>query len=350
MEFMSNMYYGNTVEEWAIALALVVVSFIGGKLIYWIFSNFVKKLTSKTKNKLDDLIIDNVEEPVMLGIILLGSWYALGNLNLSEGIRAFLDNAFWGIITLNIAWFLARMFEAVYHEYIIPLADKTETDLDDQILPIVRKGVKTVIWTLGIIIALDNAGYNITALLAGLGIGGLALAMAAKDTVSNIFGGIMIFLDKPFKIKDRIKIAGFDGTVKEIGLRSSKIKTLDGTEVIVPNHIFIESPVENVSREPTRKIVLNLGLVYDTSPSDMKKAMKLLDEIAKEKEDMINKDYKIGFNSFGDFSLGIIFIYYIKKSADILGTQNEINLEILDKFNKNKLSMAFPTQTIELKK
>lgn len=347
---MSNMYYGNTVEEWAIALALVVVSFIGGKLIYWIFSNFVKKLTSKTKNKLDDLIIDNVEEPVMLGIILLGSWYALGNLNLSEGIRAFLDNAFWGIITLNIAWFLARMFEAVYHEYIIPLADKTETDLDDQILPIVRKGVKTVIWTLGIIIALDNAGYNITALLAGLGIGGLALAMAAKDTVSNIFGGIMIFLDKPFKIKDRIKIAGFDGTVKEIGLRSSKIKTLDGTEVIVPNHIFIESPVENVSREPTRKIVLNLGLVYDTSPSDMKKAMKLLDEIAKEKEDMINKDYKIGFNSFGDFSLGIIFIYYIKKSADILGTQNEINLEILDKFNKNKLSMAFPTQTIELKK
>ncbi|MCA9459911.1 MAG: hypothetical protein KC550_05175, partial [Nanoarchaeota archaeon] len=132
MEFLSKIYYGNTVEAWAIALSLIVAAFIVGKFSYWIFGSFIKKITSKTKNKLDDLIIDNVEEPVMLAIILAGSWYALETLKFSAGFQAFIDNAFWGIITLNIAWFLARTFEAVYQEYILPLADKTETDLDDQ--------------------------------------------------------------------------------------------------------------------------------------------------------------------------------------------------------------------------
>lgn len=350
MGILENIYYGNTVLEWFIALIIILAAFILGKIVYWIFGNIIKKLASKTKSKLDDLIVDMIEEPAMLAIILAGIWYSTTTLNLSETTLTFVNKGIVGVLILNIAWFLSRFFEAIVTEYIVPLTSKSETDFDDQILPIAKKGIKFVIWILAIIIALDNAGYNVGAILAGLGIGGLALAMAAKDTVANIFGGVMIFLDKPFKIKDRIKISGFDGTVIEIGLRSTRLKTLSGTQVTIPNHKFTENPVENVTREPSRKIALNLGLTYDTSPDKLQKAMKILEQIAKKHEKNITKDFKIAFNSFGDFSLGILFVYYIKKSSDILETQTQINLDILYEFNKNKLAFAFPTQTIEIQK
>lgn len=347
---LNSIFYGNTVQEWAISLFIILGAFIVGKVVYWAFGNVIKVVTKRTKNKLDDILVDMIEEPVMFAIILAGAWYAISLLTFSETIFTWIKHIYNVLVVLNVTWFISRFFEAVYENYIVPLAEKTETDFDDQLLPLVRKGVKTIVWILGIIIALDNAGYNVGALLAGLGIGGIAIAMAAKDTISNFFGGITIFTDKPFKVKDRIRISSYDGTVQEIGLRSTRLKTLDGTQVTIPNSMFAESPVENITREPARKIVLLLGLTYDTKPKDMQKAIKILDAIAKKHHESITEDYKIAFTDFGDFSLGIKFIYYIKKSAEILETQSSMNLHILEQFNKSRLSFAFPTQTIELKR
>jgi MscS family membrane protein len=350
MSFIENIYYGNSVEAWVIAFAIIFGAFLLGKVVYWTIGKFVKVLASKTKSKLDDILVDMLEEPSMLAIILGGFWFAFNSLNFPEGVMSFFNHAINFAIFMNIAWAISRFVDAIFTEYLIPLAEKTESDFDDQILPIVMKGSNFIIWTLAIVIGLDNAGYNVGALLAGLGIGGLALAMAAKDTVANVFGGLMVFLDKPFKLKERIKISGFDGTVTEIGLRSTKIKTLAGTEVSIPNSTFTGSAIENISREPSRKVALNLGLVYDTSETDVEKAMDILRDIAAENLELIEESTPLGFNSFGDFSLGILFIYYIKKDSDILGTQTKINLEILKRFNKAKLGFAFPTQTIEIKK
>ena len=347
---LTKIYYGNSVEAWAIALGIILGAFIVGKAIYWIFGNLIKKITAKTKTKLDDILVDMLEEPAMLAIILAGFWYGLHSLTLTQGVLDFFNKAIWVVIILNIAWFVSRFFEALVTEYLTPYAKKSDSDFDDQILPIVRRGVKLVIWILAIIVALDNAGYNIGAVLAGLGIGGIALAMAARDTVANIFGGIMIFLDKPFKIKDRIKIEGFEGNVEEIGIRSTRIKTLSGTLVTIPNSTFTENPVENITLEPARRVITTLGLVYDSTDKDLEKAMQILDKIAKKHLKEITDEYKIGFTNFGAFSLDISFTYYIKKESDVLNTQNSINLEILKEFNKNKLSFAFPTQTIEIKK
>ena len=347
---LTKTFYSNTIESWAIALSIIALGFIIGKSAYWIFGNIFKKLTSKTQTKLDDIIIDMIEEPIVLAIVLYSINFAVNTLTFSQNFLDLFHKGLQFAIILNIGWLVSRLVDSLFKEYIIPLTEKTESDFDDQVVPIIRKSTNFLIWSIVIIVGLDNAGYNIGAILAGLGIGGLALAMAAKDTVSNIFGGVMIFIDKPFKIKDRIKISGFDGTVEEIGLRSTRIRTLAGTLVTIPNSKFTENPIENISREPTRKITLNLGLTYDATEKDIEKAMKILDEIAKKHKDKINEKHLIGFNSFGDFSLGIIFIYYIKKSANILDTQTQINLDILKEFNKAKLEFAFPTQTIELKK
>jgi MscS family membrane protein len=349
LEILSKTYYYNTLQDWFIALLIILAAAILGKIVYWLSGHVFKKLVKKTKTKLDDIIVDMIEEPILMAIILGGAWYALHTLTIVEGLRNWIGAVFQVLIVINVAWLITRLLDSIIEEYIVPLTNKTKNDLDDQIVPIARKGIKIIIWVLAIVLALNNAGYNIGALLAGLGIGGLALAMAAKDTVSNIFGGFTILTDHPFKINDRVKIEGFDGWITEIGIRSTRLKTLEGRIVTIPNSKFSESAVENVSLEPSRKVVSNLGLTYDTTHQQMVKAMSILKEIAK-KNKSVEEKVLVSFNNFGDFSLGILFIYYIKSGADILETQSEMDLEVLKRFNKEKLEFAFPTQTIYSKK
>jgi MscS family membrane protein len=244
------------------------------------------------------------------------------------------------------AWLLCRLLDAVLDEYAVPYFENSETDLDDILVPIVRRGVKTIVWIVATIMAMDNAGYDITTVLAGLGVAGMAFALAAKDSLANMFGGFTIFTDKPFGLKDRIKVAGFDGTVNEIGLRSTRLQTLDGRMVTIPNSEISDTPVENVSSEPSRKVVLNLGLTYDMDEANIKRAMEVLHEIADEHKADLEENLSVGFNQFGDFALNVIFVYRITKGSDILGTQTAINLTILQRFAAEGLELAFPTQTI----
>jgi MscS family membrane protein len=346
--FFEKEFYYNTVGEWAIALLILLGSYILAKLVYWIFGNVIKRATKRTKTKIDDVLVEMLEKPVILGLTIFGLWYGFRQLVFPDTVVDWVNNIYMAMIALTITWLLARLVDAVIREYLVPLTEKTESDMDDQLLPVVRKGLRSAIWILGIIVALNNAGYNVGALLAGLGIGGLALAMAAKDTVANIFGGITIFTDKPFRINDRIKLNGFDGTITEIGIRSTRLKTLEGRIVTIPNAKFTDGMVENVTVEPWRKVVLNLGLVYDTPSDKMEKAMELLHEIAMTNAD-VEDEHHVGFNDFGASALGIIFIYYIKKGSDILGTQTSVNIAIKKSFEANGLEMAFPTQTIYTK-
>ena len=344
-DFLNKTFYGNTIQNWAISFAIILGAIILAKILYWAIGKYIKKLTAKTKTNLDDILIDEFEEPVLYGISLVGFYWGVNRLHFGEGMDNFFSHLFIVLITLNVTWFIARLLDSLIEEYIVPMVEKSESDLDDQLLPVIRKVLKAIIWVLGIIIGLNNAGFDVGALLAGLGIGGLAFAFAAQDTIKNIFGGIMIFLDKPFKMKDRVKINGWDGTVEEIGIRSTRLRTLEGRLVTIPNGQFSDHAVENVTLEPTRKVLLNLGLTYDTTPEGMEKAMNILNEIATENKDVEN-DVLISFNNWGDFSMGILFIYYIKKKSDIFKTQSTMNLEILKRFNAEGLEFAYPTQTI----
>jgi MscS family membrane protein len=344
-DLLTQAYYGNTLKTWLIAMVIVVVSIMFGKVLYWIFSKFIRVFTARSKTQVDDVIIDLVEEPAVFMVIVMGIWMALRTLTLPDTVNKVIANAYQVIIALLVGWLLSRLFDAFYKQYLKPLADKSENDLDDQLMPIISKGVKMIIWAMAIIIGLNNAGYDVAALIAGLGIGGLALAMAAKDTVSNVFGGVTIFTDQPFKIGDRIKVAGYDGTVIEIGVRSTRLKTLEGRIVTMPNAKFADAPVENISWEPSRKVVVCLGLTYDTQPDQMQHAMDTLTEI-NQSNASTEEDAIIFFSGFGDFSMNITFIYYIKKGESIAGTQSEINLQVLRLFNEKGLEFAYPTQTL----
>jgi MscS family membrane protein len=345
-ELLTKTYYDNTIAEWALAFGIIVASMIAAKLAYWIMRNVIGKVTAKTATQLDDILLDMFEEPAMFAIVLAGIRYALSTLTLADALGDWLAHATQFLIIMTVGWFLTRLFDSLYQQYLVPIANKTESDLDDQLLPIVRKGTKLAVWVMSTIIALDNAGFDVGAALAGLGIGGLALAMAGRDTVANMFGGLTIFTDQPFTINERVKVAGYDGHIREIGIRSTRLQTLEGRVVTIPNSTFSESPVENVSVEPWRKVVLSIGLTYDTTPAQMREAMDLLRSIADGTDGLVDDKTIVAFNEFADSSMNILFIYYIGKDADILGTTTSVNLAILTEFNGRGLDMAFPTRTV----
>ena len=345
-EFFEKAYYGNTIGEWALAFVIFIASILLSKLVYYLISKIVKQFTKRTKSKLDDIVIDKLEEPIVFAIIITGIWYGLGILTLSEGLNGLIGHAFYFVITFNVAWVIVRLFNAFIDEYLVPLVEKTETDLDDQLLPIARKAISISIWVLAIVIGLNNAGYDVTALIAGLGIGSLAFALAAKDSISHIFGGFVLFTDKPFTINDRVIVQGYDGIVQEVGVRSTRIQTLDGRMVTLPNGSIANDSIINVSMENARKITIDFGLTYDTSPENMEKAMNILQDISKNNQHVDDSRTVTAFTAFGDFSLTIRYIYYIIKGSNIYDTMNEVNMEVLKQFNDNKLEFAFPTQTL----
>jgi MscS family membrane protein len=315
------------------------------KVLYWIFSNVIKKITSKTKTNIDDVLLEKLEKPLTYLVIIGSYWIAIHFLKFSDTIFSVLENIAYLLLVLDITSIFSRTFDALISEVIMPLSEKSESSFDNQLIPVIQKGVRSIIWVLGIIIGLDNIGFDITAMIAGLGIGGLALALAAQDSVKNIFAGIMIFLDKPFRLNDRIQINGHDGYVEEVGLRSTRIRTLEGRIVTIPNCTFTDNSVINVTSQPALKVKLNLGLTYDTNEDQMQNAINILEEIVKD-QPQIKDDFAAGFNGFGDFSLNILFIYYVKPEGHWLDTQTLVNKEVLRRFNKEGLEFAFPTQTI----
>ena len=345
-----QIFYGNTLRNWLISLLIIVGALILNKGFVLINKHIIKKLTAKTKNRLDDILFQMLESPVLLGIALIAIWIAVKRLDLNPTFEAFVRKAYSLLIVINVTWFVVRFVNALIEEYLQPIAnDPNNKRIDNNILPLIRRTLLGVIWSLGIVMALNNMGINVGTLIASLGIGGLAFALAAQDTIKNIFGGITIFSDRPFRIGDRIIVNGFDGIVEDIGIRSIRLRTLERKLVTIPNYKIVDSFVENVSAEPMRRNLVKIGLTYDTTPEKMNQAISILKNMPATISG-IDKEVYVFFSDFAESSMIITFIYFIKKQADITETISQVNLEILRSFNEAGLSFAFPTQTIHLGK
>ena len=259
------MFLGNPLSEWAIALAWMGGGWVLARWVFHMVMGALKGWASKTRTDLDDVLLGQTEQPIALGIILLGSWFGYDHLHFGSGTDAFVGHVFEVAVGLNLTWLAARISDSLVGQFLRRLSDRSESKMMGTIAPILRKTLRSTVWILGSIMALNNAGYNVGALLAGVGIGGLAMAMAAKDFVSNIFGGIAIFIDKPFVVGDRIILGSVEGNVEEIGIRSTRLRTAAGRLVTVPNHKFTDSLVENVSAGRSRERRLSCYLPMPTA-------------------------------------------------------------------------------------
>ncbi len=351
MEFWNTMIWENEVWRWVAYLGLTVLSLMLSRVIFFFARRIVHAFTSKTETRIDDLVLDAVERPTILALMASSLYFGLFLIRHEDGFLAttpLVLGVYGFVVTVLVTYVLARLYGEVLEYYLRPIVEKTETKLDDQLLPIGVKGGRLAIWSVGLMIAFSNAGVDVNSLIAGLGIGGLAFAMAAKDTVANIFGGASIFADKPFQIGDTIAVAGSTGTVEEIGVRTTRIRTYDDTVFIMPNAKVADSPLENISARRKRKRVMSIGLTYEHSHAQIVRAKELLAEILAETEGL-EPEPAIRFDDFGDSALLLTVIFWVSDPSDYFLRVDEVNMKVLDRFGAEGFDMAFPTQTVYVK-
>lgn len=337
--------WGNSVQTWLISILIVVAAVIAVKLFSLLSRKVLRPLICRSKTQIDDIIYDSVESPVKFALMLLGIWIAIHRLVYPDNFVKIVDNAYRILIALDITWIFARLLSgllAVYWER------RPEDGHSNRMLPVVKRSILIIVWIVGLVMALSNIGVDISALLGTLGIGGIAFALAAQDTVKNVFGAFTIFTDKPFEIGDVIRVNDFEGTVVDVGIRSTKVMDYDKRIITFPNYKITDASIINISSEPMRRVVLKLGLTYDTTPEKMNAALDLLRSLP-EKVEYVSPnpaDIVANFSDYTDSALVITYIYFIQKRGDIGKVTSNMNLAILSSFDKAGLNFAFPTQTV----
>lgn len=351
---LEQIIFGNTIRNWTWFFVFIVLGVLVSWSIIFIIKNIFIKLTRITKNKIDDIIAKILSKPMPLKIIIVMIFFNIGFkfLNTSLGLKNFVKQATFVVVVLAIALFLIKFFIGLIEEYLEEYAKKSDSKYDDQLIPLLKSLVKIVFFLFAILVILSNLGYDVTALLAGLGIGGIAIAFAAKDILENLISGVTIFVEKPFKMGDTLKTSEGVGSVEEIGIRSTKIRTFDNTVVVIPNRLLSTNSVENISSRRARRENYLLTLVYGTSVTKIEKAQEIVKKILNKNENVEQDTIVVGFESFGDYSLNVRIIYWIVSLDynEYVKTKNNINLTIKKEFEKEKIDFAFPTQTIEIKK
>jgi MscS family membrane protein len=350
---MEEIYYGNTLRDWLISASIVVCAFIINQLVLFLFNGIIRKITAKSKSALDDVVAEALKRPLLLGIALFALWYAIERLNFDPELVKNIHKSFIILTGLLITWLFASFASRLIEEQAEEDKDgkkkkKGKFYIDARLYPLIKRSTLVIIWTIGVISTLHNIGIDLKAVLGALGIGGVAVAFAAQDTLKNIIAGLTILTGSSFRLGDVIRIDTTEGTVTDIGLRTTNIRTYDKRIVMIPNYKFTDSVITNISSEPGRRIVMELGLTYDTSPEKMKLAMSLLHDIPNKIKDVKAKDMTIAFTDFKDSSLCLTFIFFINKGSDIFETRSRVNYEILESFNRAGISFAFPSSTVYL--
>lgn len=341
---LEQQIWGNTIESWGISILIIVVAYILVKLLALFSKKVIAPFVKRTSNHLDDIAYYSLESPIKFAIMLLGIWIAIHRLVYPDNFVNMVDNAYRILITLDITWIFARLFGGLLQYY---WGHKPDGETN-KMMPVIKRSIGVAVWIIGLIMALSNIGVNISALLGTLGIGGIAFALAAQDTVKNIFGAFTIFTDKPFTIGDTINVNGFEGTVVDVGVRSTKILGYDKRITTLPNYKITDASIVNISSEPMRRVTVSLGLTYDTTPEKMQEALEILRALPKKVENVSTDPSNItaNFSDYTDSALVITYYYYIEKQGDVLKVASDMNMEILASFNKAGLNFAFPTQTV----
>lgn len=343
--FMMLEAAGNSMKEYAIALGMFIGLIIILKIFKYQIIHHLKILSKKTKTEIDDIIIKAVDSIGWMFYALLSIYIPLKFLALPAIADKIID---YGIIIV-IVFYAVKIFNKGL-DFGKEMYVKKKGEEDTTAIRLLIKIFKVIIWIIAGLLIISNLGYNVSSLVAGLGIGGIAIGLALQNVFSDIFASFSIYFDKPFKVGDYIVIGTDRGIVKKIGIKSTRMQTLQGEELIVSNRELTETRINNYKKLKKRRINFTLGVVYGTPTLKLEKIPKIITEIMK-KAKKAELD-RVHFKQFGDFSLNFEIVYYVDSSeyAEYMDIQQEINLEIKKAFEKEKIEMAFPTQTVYVNK
>lgn len=340
------------VEAWQLLFLalLVILGVILRKLVIHIIVTWVRRVTKRLALGWVDQVAARADKPV--GTLVVAAVLAVGVpiLALPAQLEFVLQLATRSLAAYSVVWLCYRLVDVI-SDVMEERAARTTSKLDDQLVPIIRKSLKVFFVVVGAIFILQNLDVDVGSLLAGLGLGGLAFALAAKDTVANFFGSVMIFVDKPFQIGDWVKMPGdIEGTVEEVGFRTSRIRTFYNSVITVPNANVTNTPIDNLGARRYRRYRTMLGLTYDTPPEKIEAFCEGLRAIILATPGMRKDYFMVEFQDFGPCSLDILLycFFEVPDWTTELRTRTHLNLSILRLAKALGVSFAFPTQTLHL--
>jgi len=343
-EITNSSFWGNTILSWMIATGIFVACLLLITIFLRLFIvRLLKKWALRTKTVWDDFAVQLVEKSVVPALYVSSAYMSLQSLTLTEAAGKWIHGAWLAALT----FFALRLISASFKKYVHYFLQRQENSADKHKqasgLIIIVNGI---IWILGIIFLVDNLGYNVTTLIAGLGIGGIAIALAAQAILGDLFSYFVIFFDRPFEIGDFIIVDDKSGYIEHIGIKTTRIRTLGGEQLICSNTDLTNSRVHNYKRLARRRVVFSLGVTYQTAYSQLVEIPHIVKEIIVSHR-QVEFD-RAHFSGYGDFSLNFEFVYHVldPEYKTFMDKQQAIYLDIFAAFEERKIDFAYPTQTL----
>ncbi len=346
-ELLEQVYYGNTVGQYAIALSIIIGSIIVVRIFRKRLLNQIKKWTEKTETKLDDYIISGVEKFGLPILTFLAIYIGLSYLTFTEKVDKFIGHAMVVVITFYVIRLLSSVIRLTLESYISQQEGGQEKLKQLNGIMLI---FNVLIWAVGLLFLFDNLGYNVTTIIAGLGIGGIAIALAAQNILGDLFNYFVIFFDRPFEVGDFITVDDKKGTVEHIGIKTTRLLSVNGEQLAFSNSDLTKSRIHNYKRMDRRRVVFTIGVVYSTTHEKLQQIPGIIKEIITNQQ-LVTFD-RAHFASFGTYSLNFEVVYFIESAEYVpyMDAQEAINLKIFKAFDEAKIEFAYPTQTVLVNK
>ena len=360
--FLQNEYLENSGTSYLVFISAIILGLIFKGLISKHLSRLLYRVIGRREKrvgqqKFDELLTKPIGFLIMLSILYFGVNQLTfpGTWNLASvdelGTRMFLTKGFSLIYIYSIFLIVKRLI-TFFGILLQKRAEESENKMDDQLVPFAIEIIKFFSYIFLIFIILGEVfSVNATGLITGLGIGGIALAMASKESLENLLGSFTIFLDKPFTVGDIVTVGTVTGTIEKVGFRSTRIKTFDRSIVTVPNKKMIDAELDNLGLRSVRRVKFYIGLTYETNPEQIRNIVSDIQNIIDE-HPKTNQEGTVKFQEFGASSLDLLILYYVDSPLweDLLETKEDINFKIMEIVKKHKSDFAFPSTTVYLQK
>lgn len=338
-------FLGNSVKGWAIFVGVFIACFVAVKIFEYVLIRFLKQWSKRTTTTLDDFLVEAVESSVVPFLYFLSAYYASSFLNVSPRVSRITEVAILFIGT----FYILRIITSAIKYLVYSFLDKQE---DSEVKKKQARGiliiVNVAIWLVGFVFLLDNLGHDVTTIIAGLGVGGIAIALAAQTILGDLFSYFVIFFDRPFEIGDFIVVGSESGVVEYVGVKTTRIRTLTGDLLVCANTDLTNSRIHNFKKLERRRIVFKIGVTYDTPHEKLSNIPTIIKDIIESIEG-ITFD-RSHFSSYGDFSLNFESVYYVEDPdyAIYMDKQHQLYLDLYKKFSEQEIEFAFPTQTLHV--
>ena len=344
MEFLDKVYLGNMLLDWLIALGILLVVFSVLKIIQRIVISRLSKLAATTDNQIDDLIVSMLRETKFFILLIASAYFASHAITLKSSVAVLWQKAVVLMLIIQVGLWASA---GVKFWLGLILQKRMEQDASSATtISLLGFVARLILWVIVLLLILDNLGVNITGLVAGLGIGGIAVALALQNILGDLFASLSIVLDKPFVIGDTIAVDGLQGTIEHIGLKTTRVRSINGEELVFANNDLLKSRIHNYKKMQERRIVFSLGVTYQTPLEKLTLINRMVQNII---ETQANVRFgRIHFKEYGDSALNYEVVYFVMdQDYNIyMDVQQAINLEIYHRFAEEGIEFAYPTRTI----